>query len=118
MDSKVEEIAENSDAERQEVDNNGSDVSDTNDFAVVNQEDVKEAAELDSEDNVPVLEASSSNEQKFEDSKKIKIPDPSMAEDNEQEPVIVPTNPEDEDASMMEGAWADILGSGQLKKKV
>ena len=49
MDSKVEEIAENSDAERQEVDINGSDLSDTNDFAVVNQEDVKEAAELDSE---------------------------------------------------------------------
>ncbi len=55
-----------------------------------------------------------------EDSQKIKVPDPSMDEEHKEEPEVVqaPGSSEGEDTTMMEGAWADILGSGQLKKKV
>lgn len=62
---------------------------------VVNAEDVKEP---------------------HEDSDKINVPDPSMNE--EQQEKEEPLTTEGDDQSMMEGAWADILGSGQLKKKV
>ena len=55
---------------------------------------------------------------KFEDSQKIKVPDPELVE----EQIIKESEPEpseeEEKTNLIEGAWADILGSGQLKKKV
>lgn len=56
------------------------------------------------------------NETDFEDAKRISIPDPSIIESDS----VTETSPSscsEQTESMMEGAWADILGSGQLKKK-
>lgn len=54
----------------------------------------------------------------LKDDDKVKVPDPSIVED--EEPLAEKTLEENAEnkESMIEGAWADILGSGQLKKKV
>jgi len=52
----------------------------------------------------------------FEDGDKISVPDPSIIETS----TLLETSPSsdtEQNDSMMDGAWADILGSGQLKKK-
>jgi hypothetical protein len=61
----------------------------------------------------------SENTEEHEDSKKIKVPDPSIDEEHGKiEPLETQEKESGEDTTMIEGAWADILGSGQLKKKV
>ncbi|KAI9556257.1 hypothetical protein GHT06_018831 [Daphnia sinensis] len=54
-----------------------------------------------------------------EDSEKIKVPDPSMHEEHEEktQTLAAADTAGGEEQSIMEGAWADVLGSGQLKKK-
>jgi len=56
----------------------------------------------------------------FEDSQKIKVPDPSIAEDDGEAPSVKTADAPAETTgeTLIEGAWADILGSGHLKKKV
>ena len=56
----------------------------------------------------------------FEDSQKIKVPDPSIAEDDGEVPPVKTADAPAEiiGETLIEGAWADILGSGHLKKKV
>ena len=49
---------------------------------------------------------------------KLKILDPDMGEEQKDQEPIEQSSGTKEEESMMEGAWADILGSGQLKKKV
>ena len=63
-------------------------------------------------------DANSVNNEDHEDSQKIKVPDPSMDDEQKEKPEIIEASSEGDDTTMMEGAWADILGSGQLKKKV
>lgn len=55
-----------------------------------------------------------------EDSKKIKVPDPSMHEEHDEKIQTLETadTTGGDEQSIIEGAWADVLGSGQLKKKV
>lgn len=85
-----------------------SEHSDHSDFAVVDRDEVAEAIEK---------EVGASDEKKnLEDTQKISVPDPSLADDYEE--VVASRLQDDTSQSMMEGAWADILGSGQLKKKV
>ena len=52
----------------------------------------------------------------FEDGDKISVPDPSMIDNNTS--TSVPSSSTEQNEPLIEGAWADILGSGQLKKKV
>lgn len=57
--------------------------------------------------------------EEHEDSQKIKVPDPSIDEEaGKMQPLETPDKDNIEDTTLIEGAWADILGSGQLKKKV
>lgn len=51
----------------------------------------------------------------FEDGDKISVPDPSMIDNNTS--TSVPSSSTEQNEPLIEGAWADILGSGQLKKK-
>lgn len=53
-----------------------------------------------------------------DESDKVKVPDPSMNEDDEEKIKTEAAEDKDSKESMIEGAWADVLGSGQLKKKV
>jgi len=82
---------------------------------------VEDEEELDKE-RTPVPEVSSSppeesQETQFEDVGKINVPDPSII-DSDLLTEASPTSDLEQNESMIEGAWADILGSGQLKKKV
>lgn len=61
----------------------------------------------------------SEDTEEHEDSQKIKVPDPSIDEEaGKMQPLETPDKDNIEDTTLIEGAWADILGSGQLKKKV
>lgn len=67
---------------------------------------------------VPSGELPSSNKV-HNDDEKIQIPDPSMEEEQTEKVPIIPASENNDNAEpLIEGAWADILGSGQLKKKV
>jgi len=59
-------------------------------------------------------------EESFEDSGKIQVPDPEMVDETENKALAEDGHDEKEESgeTMIEGAWADILGSGNLKKKV
>ena len=60
----------------------------------------------------------SEDTEEHEDSQKIKVPDPSIDEEHgKMQPLETPEKENSEDTPLIEGAWADILGSGQLKKK-
>ncbi|XP_046437656.1 peptidyl-prolyl cis-trans isomerase FKBP8-like isoform X1 [Daphnia pulex] len=60
----------------------------------------------------------SEDTKEHEDSQKIKVPDPSIDEEaGKMQPLETPDKDNIEDTTLIEGAWADILGSGQLKKK-
>lgn len=64
-------------------------------------------------------QVSAEDTEEHEDSQKIKVPDPSIDEEHgKMKPLETPEKENDEDTTLIEGAWADILGSGQLKKKV